>query len=145
MIQLNNYIQEKLYIGKNFKSHKYFPTNRDELKDVVYSLLDGQKSWRGEVIDLNCINTSEITDMHGLFKNLGDLRKIEISAWDTSKVRDMGSMFMGCNNIEINVSNWDVHCVEDMEGMFYGCTNFNNDLSKWDVKNVKYFTDMFAA
>ena len=39
---------------------------------------------------------------------LGDL-----PSWDTSKVNDMNSMFLGCSKLSVNCSNWDVSKVID--------------------------------
>lgn len=67
MKTLNTYINEKLVLNKDtFKNnYKYFPKTKDELKDIINKLLKERKDQ--EIIDLNDIDTSEITDMSELF------------------------------------------------------------------------------
>ena len=86
--------------------YDYYPETKEECLD--------SKSY-----NLNCIDTSKITDMSNLFYN----SKFE--------------------NININVSNWDVSSVKDMNHMFCNCQKFNCDLSKWDVSNVTKMEYMF--
>jgi len=138
MRNLTQYIQEKLHPSKfnKEKQYKYHPETRDELKDFIKKLIEE----RGPNADLNDIDTSEITDMSGLFQDSefnGD-----ISKWDVSNVTDMKSMFEN-SEFNGNISGWDVSNVEDMNKMFKD-SKFNKDISKWNVSNVKNFSWMFA-
>ena len=130
MKTLNNYINEAL-IKKDTKisPYKYFPKNKEELK-------------RGPNANLNDIDTSEITDMSGLFKNFY-IRNIDISDWDVSNVKDMSKMFAD-SNFNSDISKWDVSNVENMKGMFQ-FSNFNQNISNLNVSSVKYMTKMFAS
>ena len=82
-------IVERLHINKDIKSYNYnyHPKTRDELKELVDKLIKE----RGNEANLNDIDTSEITDMYGMFKDSnfnGD-----ISKWDVSNVKNMKYMF----------------------------------------------------
>ena len=44
-------------------------------------------------------DTSEIVDMHEMFKGREDLRSLDLSHFDTSKVTSMRMMFEGCYNL----------------------------------------------
>ena len=115
------------------------PKNKKELISNIKELIG-----KG-VTDLNCIDTSKITDMSYLFdRELSKIKNINISNWDVSNVENMHSMFIYCENFEgKGLENWDVSNVKDMGHMFKGCTNFDADLSSWDVSNVTTMSEMF--
>ena len=145
MKKLDNYIIEKLKIGKSTKhQYNYFPKNRDELRKILEERLAEDKD-----ADLNDIDVSEIIDMgeyayKGLFDGL-DPHDIDISRWNVSKVRNMSCMFYWCENFNCDLSNWDVSRVEDMRGMFAYCKKFKAEgLENWKVTNntkMKYMFD----
>ena len=114
MKTLKLYITEALRVNRNTKEnyHNYHPKTTDDLRKLVNKLIKE----RGENADLNDIDTSEITDMEGMF---------------------YGSKFKG------NISKWDVSKVQNMRNMFYK-SKFNGDISKWDVSKVKNITGMFV-
>ena len=115
MKQINKYIVERLRINKDIGNHdhhyNYHPKTKDELQELVDKLIKE----RGNEADLNDIDTSEITDMTGLFYE---------------------------SNFNGDISNWDVSKVKDMQYMFEN-SNFNGDISHWDVSNVKNMHSMF--
>ena len=91
-------------------------------------------------LNLNWINTSEITNMSYIFADSnfnGD-----ISKWDTGNVLTMEHMFR-YSNFNGDISKWDISNVKDMSSMFIN-SNFNRDISKWDVSNVKDMLHMFT-
>lgn len=139
MKTLNNYITEKLVIGKNIihKKPKIQVSTKEGLKKILEKRLAEDKD-----ADLNNIDVSEITDMMWMFKSL-DPHNIKINQWDVSNVKDMYGMFDGCTNFNSDLSNWNVSNVQDMENMFYHCKNFNSDLSNWDVSKAKSMNRMF--
>ena len=88
MKSIHQYIQEKLFIKK--KRYTYFPETKEELKDIILQRIKE----KGNEVDLNDIDTSEITDMSNLFEETnfnGD-----ISDWDVSNVTDISSIFYDC-------------------------------------------------
>ena len=127
-----------LHITSTTKTVKVRPTTREQLRYIVEDELYRQ----GPDADLNHIDTSQITDMFILFKDL-DIRNIKIDQWDVSNVTCMKSTFYDCKNFNCDLSSWDVSNVTDTSGMFYGCKNFNCDLSSWDMPNVKNMYGMF--
>ena len=141
MKKLNNYINEKLKIGKsNIQIPQYTcqPKDRDELRAILKERLA-----RNQDADLNDIDVSQITDMNNLFQDL-KVGNIKIDNWDVSNVTNMRYMFFRCFEFDpIGLENWDVSNVRDMSYMFQSCQVFNSDLSGWDVSNVKYMTFMF--
>ena len=146
MKSLTTYITEKMIYTKsntNNIKYDYHPETKEELKDIIDKLVDEQSM--EDVIDLNSIDTSEITDMSGLFRKFEGILKIDVSKWDVSNVENMDSMFIGCINLEeiIGIEKWDVSNVEDMEDMFYECKLFNQDISKWNMSKVTNISGMF--
>ena len=130
MKSLKSYIQEKLIIKKS-SNYKYFPQTKEELQDIIKKRIKAE----GNKVDLNDIDTSNITDMSDLF--YGTDFNGDISEWDVSNVTDMSYMFADCENFNQDISNWDVSNVTNMDYMFYDCNNFNQDISGWDVSKVK--------
>ena len=108
MKNLHEIILEKLKMRKS----KYFPKTKKELQDILNQLINE----RGNEDDFNDIDTSGITDMSGLFKNM--------------------------KNFNGDISNWDVSNVTNMRGMFYN-SKFNGDISDWDVLNCRKMKFMF--
>ena len=146
MKSLTTYITEKMVYNKsntNNIKYDYHPETKEELKDIIDKLVDEQSM--EDVIDLNSIDTSEITDMSGLFHNFEGILKIDVSKWDVSNVDNTDSMFKGCINLEeiIGIEKWDVSSVENMQDMFRGCEKFNQDISKWNVSKVTNNSCMF--
>ena len=144
MKSITTYITEKMVYNKSTASkYNYHPKTKEELKDIIDKLVDEQSI--EDVIDLNSIDTSEITDMSGLFHNFEGIVKIDVSKWDVSNVENMDSMFKGCINLEeiIGIEKWDVSNVENMEDMFYKCELFNQDISKWNMSKVTNISGMF--
>ena len=66
----------------------------------------------------------------------------DISAWDTSSVTNMRSMFSGATSLK-SVSLPETGAVTDMSFMFFGATAFNQDIRGWDVTSVRNFSYMF--
>lgn len=97
------------------------------------ALIHLQITKHGNSSDLNCIDVSYVTDMHGLFRDShfnGD-----ISAWNTSRVINMSFMFYG-SCFAGNLSTWNTSSVTNMQAMFF-CSVFNSDIGAWDVSNVR--------
>lgn len=103
-----------------------------KLRDSSSILIRDEELYNTINIDLNCIDTSRITDMSYLFavsKFNGD-----ISRWDVSSVITMAYMFYG-SLFNGDISKWDVSKVTNMQGMFT-FSQFNNDISKWNTSRV---------
>jgi len=148
MKQLSTYITEKLVLNKDtFKNnYKYFPKTKQELKDIIKQLLKERKD--DSIIDLNDIDTSEITDMSELFLKNSNIRKIDISNWNVSNVENMKNMFNDCINLTEtgDLSKWNVSKVKDMGFIFFECIKLKSigDLSSWDVSKVIDMRFMFC-
>lgn len=161
MKSLKETINEKLKIKKS--SIKYKPTNIDELNAAIKSILDNLND--KTYLDLNEIDTSEMTTFGEVLANLKETVSIDISKWDSSKVTNMEFMFADCKNLEtiyignwdlskvtnmssmfsrcfklkeiVGIEQWDMSNVENISSMFYGCKEFNQNISNWNTNNIK--------
>ena len=135
-----------------------FVPNNEQLRKLVFY----------EEISLGEIDTSEITDMKGLFayidekklgqKTIKDWAKDNnvklnfkredfsgIGSWDTSKVTTFERMFFRADNFNEDISKWDTSSATNMSGMFWRATNFNQPLDKWDTSKVTDMSGMLGG
>ena len=71
------------------------------------------------------LNTSNVTDMYGMFWECWAITSLDLSSFNTGSVTDMGSMFAGCTALTtIYVSSgWSTYSVTSSNAMFEGCTS----------------------
>ena len=70
----------------------------------------------------NYFDTSEVTNMNGMFLNCTKLTSLDLSSFNTSKVTNMFSMFSSCSSlIELDLGNLDTSNVIDFGYMFNNC------------------------
>ena len=153
MKPLNQYIQEKLIINKDYQSAKTAaPKSFDELRKIIEDRYDKLGPGTKEnPIDFNDIDVSNIDSFcndkgKGIFEET-KFKYIDISDWNVSNVTDMHYMFDSCYELESvgDISKWDVSNVTNMNRMFAFCKKFNQDLSSWDVSNVTDMQFMFSC
>ena len=96
MKEIVKFIKEGLKITSKTKVDKYtyHPKTKEELQDLLKQLVKE----RGNEGNFNDINTSEITDMSGLFDNIDNKDKFngDISNWDVSNVGYNKDIFKKC-------------------------------------------------
>ena len=75
---------------------------------------------------LEYLNTSEVTNMEGMFYYCMSLMRLDLSSFNTAKVTDMGYMFYGCMWLtSLDVSSFNTAKVTNMESMFENCNYLN--------------------
>ena len=153
MKNLNQYIQEKLIINKDYRDNKIVVKSFNKLRKIIEDRYDklgaGTKQ---DPIDFNDIDVSNIDSFYNYKKNKGifqgtQFKYIDISKWDVSNVTDMSGMFYECKELKSvgDISKWDVSKVESMISVFAHCEKLASvgDLSNWNVSNVTNMYSMF--
>ena len=60
-----------------------------------------------------------------MFYGCENLKLLNLSNFNTKKVRNMSNMFYGCENLaDLDISSFNCDLVKNMDKMFYGCKNF---------------------
>ena len=100
-----------------------------------------------EIQGLEKMDTSQVTDMSGMFFGCRSLTKLDVSGLNTSQVTNMSYMFSGCNElIELDVRGLDTRQVTDMSGMFFECRSLTKlDVSGFDTSQVTDMGYMFEG
>ena len=97
-------------------------------------------------VDLSGFDTSETTDMNGLFAECSGIEELDLSTFETGSVIDMGGMFFECRSLKtLNIDGFDTSHVTNMECMFCGCTKLTDiNLKSFDTSNVTDMNNMFG-
>ena len=98
-------------------------------------------------VNLNKLDTSNVTDMNYMFNNCSKLTSIDFSRWNTSKVTNMSDMFSYCNSLtSLDLSGWNTSKVTNMRYIFNGCSSLTSidSIFGWDTSNVTYMSYMFV-
>lgn len=152
---MNNYINEKLKLGKHLLSarYAYYPKTNQELRNIITEKIKEFNSSNtidknNIVLNFNDIDVHDIDDFSYVFHNLNYIIKIDISQWNVSKAKSFQSMF-SCSAELIttgDLSRWNTHNVENMNNMFCGCRSLTDigDISGWDFSNVNDMQFAFA-
>lgn len=98
-----------------------------------------------EITSLKWIDTSNVTDMSGMFNYCSGLASLDASNFDTSNVTNMSVMFDSCSGLtSLDLHNWDTSKVTSMSQMFNSCSGLASlDVSNFDTSNVTSFFYMF--
>lgn len=95
--------------------------------------------------DFSNFDTSNVTDMEYMFALCGE-GVLDLSVFQTPKVKNMRAMFIFSDLNEIILTNFDTHNVEDMTFMFLECSKLQKvDLSMFYTPRLKYCFEMFCA
>ena len=93
------------------------------------------------------LNTTNVTDMSGMFWGCVALTTLDVSKFDTKNVTNMSNMFHWCFVLTtLDVSNFDTQNVTNMSNMFYNCHALTTlDVSNFDTQNVTNMGYMFCS
>ena len=96
-------------------------------------------------IDLSHINTDKVTNMMGMFYGCMLLTDIDLSRFNTSQVTDMSIMFGECYKLStIDLSGFVTDKVQDMDEMFMDCSGLTTlDLSNFNTPALTSTVRMF--
>ena len=110
-----------------------------------YKWFDGCKNLT-TIDGIEYLNTENVTNMSGMFRDCSALTTLNVSNFDTKNVTSMSEMFYGCYALTtLDVSHFDTKNVTDMSGMFSYCRALRTlDVSNFDTKNVTIMSRMFS-
>ena len=91
-------------------------------------------------------NTSNVTNMSGMFDSCSSLTNLDLSSFNTSKVTNMYNMFNHCSSLtSLDLSNFNTTNVTDMQNMFWFCLSLTSlDLSSFNTSKVTDMSLMFS-
>ena len=100
-----------------------------------------------DIRGLDLFYTGEETSFNNFFCYCKALKELDLSGFNTSKVKDMSHMFSNCEALtSLNLSNFDTSCVENMSYMFVACSSLEQlDLSSFDTSKVTNMAGMFMT
>lgn len=84
-------------------------------------------------------------DSNAMFHNLVNLTSLDVSSFDTSKVKGMGNMFFGDEKlVSLDLSNFDTRILTNMDKMFYGMSSLTNlNISSFNTSKVTNMDSLF--
>ena len=154
MKSLNQYIQEKLIINKDYSDNMIVVKSFDELRKIIEDRYDKLGPGTKEnPVDFNDIDVSHLDSFYSSNRDIGifqetQFKYIDISDWNVLNVTNMAGMFFRCKDLKSvgDISSWDVSSVTDMTTMFDSCEELESvgDISKWDISNVRFMSFMFS-
>ena len=97
-------------------------------------------------VDLSLFDASKVTSMKEMFDHCTGLTKINFGEINTSSVVDMSKLFYSCKSIKsIDVSSFDTSLVTSINSMFSSCYNLTSlDASNFDTSNLEEMYDLFS-
>ena len=122
-----------------------FKTDATSLQSMfMYPNMYDAMRWKS--INTKVFDTSNVTNMLGMFSYCKNLEEINLSSFDTSNVTSMQRMFKACHSLkELDLSTFDTSNVTAMDGMFEECSGLTSlDLSMFDTSKVTRMENMFA-
>ena len=132
----------KLFIdGKEFKFQNYFKPKKKgiyliklelsiNMEDCSYMFASCEHLIS---IDLSSFNSKKVKNMSHMFNLCKQLTLINLSTFQTPKLENMNHMFAGCTKLEtVDLSKFDCKNLVDRNYMFKGCSNIKDIKIKED-------------
>ncbi|UCG50175.1 MAG: BspA family leucine-rich repeat surface protein [Phycisphaerales bacterium] len=94
--------------------------------------------------DISAWDTSSVRDMSSMFWH-ATLFNQPIGSWDTSSVTTIAGMFDGASSFDQPIGNWNTSEVTNMNVTFRNASAFNRDIGRWDTSKVTAMSSMFAG
>ena len=140
-------------VGDNCPSwNRHYDTTTKVVFDASFSEARPKTTYRWfsnfwnitEILGLEYLNTSEVTNMGHMFYMVSSLANLDVSGFDTRNVTNMNSMFFSCSTLtNLDVSGFETGKVTDMIDMFNNCRALTSlNVSGFDTRNVKYMSSM---
>lgn len=98
-------------------------------------------------LDVSSFDTSKVKGMGNMFFGDEQLVSLDLSNFDTQNLTNMDKMFYGLSSLtSLNVSSFDTSKVTNMDSLFYGMVNIENiNVSNFDTRSVTNMNHMFSS
>ena len=98
-----------------------------------------------KLTNLQNLNTSQVTDMSGLFSGCIRLTNVDLSVWNVSKVQKLDRLFYECEKLEtVNLTGWNTASLTSAKEMFEDCDKLTSvSMYGWTNTVMKDFSYMF--
>lgn len=98
-------------------------------------------------LDVSNLNTSKTTNMNSMFYDCRNLNSLDVTNFNTSNVTDMSNLFKRDRRLtQLDVSSFDTSKVTTMKDMFSDCSQLTSlDVSNFDTSNVTNMWGMFST
>lgn len=126
---------ENLYKKLSKKVGVFKPNNQQLFSFMkgLFALVEKRKV--DPFLNLNWIDTSNITSMYMMFK--GKHVRFNMTKWDTSNVTNFTECFADAFVLRNTIEDWDMSSADALPYMFADAT-VNCDLSKWVIDKTNY-------
>lgn len=134
-------LSNRLFSGEN---GSYELNNLHNVKSIVF--------------ENNCFDTSNSTDLYGMFGTLKSITNLDLSCFDTSNAIAFTCMFKNCWNLQsLDISHFNVSQATGISQMFQNCIKLselnisskklsdNPEIYSWDTSNVEVMNSTFAG
>ena len=93
------------------------------------------------------LNTSKARNMESMFAICPNLESLDLSSFKTDNVISMGSMFSGCSSLtKLDISSFNTSNVTNMSSMFENCSSLESlNVSSFNTEKVTSMGIMFAG
>ena len=98
-------------------------------------------------LDVSSFDTSKVKGMGNMFFGDEKLTILDLSSFDTQSLTNMDKMFYGMSSLtSLNIGSFDTSKVTNMDSLFYGMVNIENiNVSNFDTRNVTNMNHMFSS
>ena len=96
-------------------------------------------------LDVTKFNTEKVRDMSYMFYNCSKLTSLNVTHFNTANVTDMRYMFYGCSSLtSLDVTKFNTEKVTNMSNMFYNCSKLTSlNVTKFNTEKVTDMSNMF--
>ena len=107
----------------------------------------GQYQYQITSFDFSKYDTTNVTNMNGMFQGCSGLTSLDLSNFDTAKVTDMSTMFNTCPSLtSLDLSSFNTSKVTTMSHMFWNCSGLTSlDVTNFDTSKVTTMSHMFSS
>ncbi len=144
---IKGYYQKLWHTSKEKISTVIFDKSFKEYKpSSCYNWFNGCSNLKHIIGMKEYLDTKEVKDMAGMFAYCSNLRKLDVSGFNTQNVEYMMAMFRFCTNLtNLDLSGFNTRNVRSMYFMFHSCSNLTNvNLNGFNIENVSTMAGMFS-